>query len=208
MSITATGQWFHNALKQALSGNMNLPSDSVKMALLSAVPSLETAVHWSDVSGNDISPTGGGVVLTSVTVTETTANSWGDSWAATTAYAVGQVVRPATGNGFLYRCVVAGTSAGSAPTFPTVFGETVIETGGLEWVNCGSSITVLTAGAATFTAASGTISPLCAVIYDAQTGVAATEPLVALGTFASTPTATTVTVSPDANLGFASQTLP
>ena len=208
MSITATGQWFHNALKQALSGNVNLPSDTIKMAILSATPSLETAIHWSDVSANDISPTAGGNTLTSITVTETTANSWGDTWAATTAYAVGQVIRPATGNGFLYRCVVAGTSAGSAPSFPTVFGETVIETGGLEWVNCGSSITVFTAGTATFTAASGTISPTCAVIYDAETGTSTTEPLVALATFVSTPTATTVTVAPDANLGFASQTFP
>lgn len=207
MSITATGEWFHNALKSLLTGAINVSTDTVKMALLNAVPSLETAVHWSDVSADDISPTAGGNALTSISVTETTANSWSDAWTASTAYAVGQVIRPATGNGNLYRAAVAGTSGSSAPSFPTVFGETVTDSG-VTWVNCGTSITVFTAGTATFNAASGTISPEAAVIYDAESGSSSTEPLLALLTFASTPTATTVTVAPDSNLGFASQTFP
>lgn len=206
MAINATGQWFHNALAQALAGNIKT-TDTLKMAVLSATPSLETAVHWSDVSGTDVSPTAGGNTLTGVTATETAANSWGTSWSASTAFVVGQVVRPTSGNGNLYRCVVAGTSSGTPPTFPTVFGQDVSD-GGVTWVNCGTSITVLTAGAQTFTAATGTISPTCAAIYDAQSGTAATEPLVALAVFASTPTATSITVSPDPALGYAAQTFP
>lgn len=206
MAIVATGEWFHGALAQALSGNIKV-TDTLKMAVLSATPSLETAVHWSDVSANDVSPTGGGNTLTGVSATETAANSWAVAAATATAYAVGQVVRPATPNGSLYRCVVAGTSGGSAPAWNATYGEDVTD-GTVTWVNCGSSITVLTAAASTFTAATGTLSPTCAVIYDASSGVAATEPLVALQTFASTPTATAVTVSPDANLGFAASTMP
>lgn len=177
------------------------------MAVLSATPSLETAVHWSDVSANDISPTAGGNTLSGVGVAETTANSWGVAWAATTAYAVGQVVRPSATNGYIYRCAVAGTTGSTPPTWPTVFGQDVTD-GSVTWVNCGSSITVFTALAQTFTAASGTLSPTCAVIYDAQSGTPSTEPLVTLSTFASTPTATSVTVNPDSNLGFAAQTFP
>ena len=208
MSISATGEFFHNALAQALGGNVST-GHVLKMAILSATPSLESAVHWGDVSANDISPAAGGIALTTPAATETTANSWGVTWAGATAYTVGQVVIPATPNGFLYRCVVAGTSAGSHPTWPTVFGETVTEVGGVEWVCCGSSITVLSAtGSITFTAVTGTLSPTCAVIYDTNTGVAGTEPLIALLTFASEPTATSVTVSPDANLGYAAATLP
>lgn len=41
-----------------------------------------------------------------------------------TAYAVGQVVIPATANGFRYRCVTAGTSAGAPPAFGTTVGGT------------------------------------------------------------------------------------
>ncbi len=207
MTIAATGEFFHSAVAQALEGNIST-SHTLKMALLSSTPSLDSAVHWSDVSANDISPSAGGTALVTPSATATAANSWGDTWAAATAYAVGQVVIPGTPNGFLYRCVVAGTSAGAHPTWPTVYGETVQEVAGPLWVCCGSSITVLTAAAITFTAATGTLSPTCAVIYDTNTGVASTEPLIAVLTFASTPTATAVTVTPDTNLGFAASTLP
>jgi hypothetical protein len=38
-------------------------------------------------------------------------------WAATTAYTVGDVVKPTTENGYYYVCSTAGTSAGSEPTW-------------------------------------------------------------------------------------------
>lgn len=51
----------------------------------------------------------------------------GRNWAASTAYVVGDVVRPATKNGYAYECTVAGTSHTSAPTWPTTLDETVAD---------------------------------------------------------------------------------
>lgn len=50
-------------------------------------------------------------------------------WAATTAYAVGDVVKPTTRDGNEYVCTVAGTSGGAEPTWVTTEGgETVDNT--------------------------------------------------------------------------------
>lgn len=51
----------------------------------------------------------------------------GTAWVASTAYTLGQCVVPTAGleNGFRYECTTAGTSGGSAPTWPTVEGATV-----------------------------------------------------------------------------------
>ena len=104
---------------------------------------------------------------------------------------MGQVVKPSGGNGFLYRCVVAGTSGGSArPTWPTTVGQTVTD-GTVTWVNTGESITVLTSAAASWTTVTLGAAAAFGVCYDAQTGVAATEPLVVVNAFSPTlnPTA-------------------
>ena len=47
--------------------------------------------------------------------------------ARSTAYTVGQVVRPPTANGFMYRCSVAGTTAASAPTYGTTEGGNTVD---------------------------------------------------------------------------------
>ncbi len=46
---------------------------------------------------------------------------------SSTAYTVGTLVRPATVNGYVYKCTTAGTTAATAPTFPTVPGNTVTD---------------------------------------------------------------------------------
>lgn len=43
-------------------------------------------------------------------------------WAATTAYALGDIVKPATRDGNEYVCSIAGTSGASEPTFATTVG--------------------------------------------------------------------------------------
>ena len=47
--------------------------------------------------------------------------------AASTAYAAGALVRPGTINGYVYKCTTPGTSAATAPTFPTTPGSTVTD---------------------------------------------------------------------------------
>lgn len=57
------------------------------------------------------------------------------AWAASTAYALGDFVRPtsiADGSLFVYECTVAGTSGTTEPTWPTVDGQTVVD-GSVTW---------------------------------------------------------------------------
>lgn len=58
-------------------------------------------------------------------------------WVASTAYAVDDMVLSQNWNGWVYRCVDAGTSDSSAPTWPTTEGAIVTD-GGVIWRNVGS----------------------------------------------------------------------
>ena len=192
---------YANALDQAFSGNINWASDTIKMALVGSgyTPNLATDTHWSDVSANEVTGTGysaGGDTLGTKTHAVTAANSWGTAWATATPYAVGTVVRPASGNGFLYEAVAisgSGTS-GSTPTWPTVVGETVIDNAGsnqIIWSCIGESIIVW--GSANPSWSNATISANYAVIYDAQSGTASTEPLICVISFGSAVASTNST---------------
>ena len=57
-------------------------------------------------------------------------------WAASTAYTVGDVVKPATQDGYEYVCITAGTSNNTEgePTFKAVPGATTTETDGVVWL--------------------------------------------------------------------------
>ncbi len=204
--MAASANIYAQALKQAWQGAIALTTDTLKMALLGSgyTPNLTADNHWSDISSHEITGTGytaGGVTLTSVTLTLTAANSWSVQWAALTAYTYGQIVRPAVGNGFLYRCVVAGTSGGSAPSFPTVVGETVVDSG-VTWACLGDAALVFTSDTAQWTSATFTAD--YAVIYDTQSGTPSAEPLIVLNTFAAaqSPAAQTFQVIPDGTLGW------
>ena len=63
--------------------------------------------------------------------------------ANTTSYALNAYATPATPNGFYYKATVAGTSAGTIPTFPTTIGGTVTD-GTVTWTCAGR--TTLMAG--------------------------------------------------------------
>ena len=54
------------------------------------------------------------------------------NWAATTAYSVGNFAAPTSENDFYYKVTVAGTTAGSEPTWPVVLGNTVVD-GTVTW---------------------------------------------------------------------------
>ncbi|MGE0460881.1 MAG: hypothetical protein AB7Q16_05890 [Vicinamibacterales bacterium] len=168
-------------------------SDTIKMALTTSAytPDLDAHEFFSDVT-NEITGTGytaGGVALGSKTITYTAANSWATAAATTTAYAVGDIVRPAAGNGHLYRCIVAGTSGGSAPTWPTVSGQTVAD-GTVTWAEIGRGLLVIDCADPQWTSA--TFTARQAVIYK-DTGTPATSPLLATGDFGSDTSVTSST---------------
>lgn len=167
---TPVSSLFFSATAQAFTGQVNWGTDTLKMALLTpaAAPSLAW-VRYSQVTREVAAGNGyatGGLALSSASVTVTAANSWGTMWAADTAYAAGSIVKPASPNGFLYRCVIAGTN-GSRPVVlssgPTIRGQTVTD-GGVTWTCLGESLTQWFSAAAVWPAA--TITAKYGVIYD------------------------------------------
>lgn len=185
-------QWYRQALVKFLNKEADWNSDTQVMTLHTATytPNLDTHAYVSDLTNELSSGSGyttGGVTLGSCAQTYTAANSWGTSRANSTAYAVGDVVRPSTGNGFLYRCAVAGTSGGSPPTFGTVLGrETADNT--VVWENVGSGIIQLTAANAVWSSPFSAGPFRYAVISDRTPGTAATQPLIGLIDFGSNQT--------------------
>lgn len=179
LTISPFGQL---ALKLA-NKEVDLDSDTLKATLHTSAytPNLDTHAYVSDLAG-EVAAGGGystGGVTVAGTISYVAANSWAAQRANSTAYAVGDIRRPATGNGFLYRCVVAGTSGGTIPTYPTVPGTTVVD-GGVTWTCFGHGallFDITDPAWATFSA--GPFRYL--VISDRTPGTAATQPLIALG---------------------------
>jgi|ERR1700733_1317548 len=138
---------YTKAKNSVLNGSFNFASDTLKFMLLTSsyTPSQDNDGVYSDISANEVSGTGytaGGVTLSGVTVTKTLANSWSATWAANTAYTVGKIVIPVTPNGFVYRCVSAGTSGGGvAPTVGTNASPIVV-TAAAHGLATGNAITI------------------------------------------------------------------
>lgn len=178
--MTATAHVYGPALQSMLNKELDYDTDSMKAMLCTSgyTPNGNTDRYKSSVT-NEVTGTGytaTGVTLASKTVVYTAANSWATAWAASTARAVGDVVRPTTGNGFLYRCSAAGTSDPSTePTWPTGIGQTVVD-GTATWVCAGTGILVL--DCADISWASATITARYLVIYDATPATDATRPLL------------------------------
>lgn len=185
--------WYAQALANAFGSttagnapNIDYLSDTLYCALVTSSYTPDLAAHdfWNDVVANEHAGGSGyttnGVLMTTKTMTVTAANSFGTTWAATTAYTLGKVVRPTAGNGYLYRCVVAGTSGGSAPTWPTVIGTTVTDSG-VTWVCAGKTIIQFDADDVAWTTA--TLSTRYGVIYDRTPATDATRPLILLVDF-------------------------
>jgi hypothetical protein len=168
-------------------------SDTIKCSLhtSSYVPNLDTHELQTDLT-NEVSGTGyttGGATLGTKTITYTPANSFSPIWAASTAYNVGDVVRPTTGNGHLYRCVVAGTSHTVEPTWITVAQrETSEGSGTVKWTEVGRGVLVI--DSADISWVSSTITARWGVVYK-STGTGATSPLLALIDFDTAGVSTT-----------------
>lgn len=148
-------------------------------------PNLDTWDYSDDLtnelgSGSGYTPgtaSGGGLAIASPTMVYTAANSWGVSRANSTAYAVEDVFRPASANGFLYRVTVAGTSGGAPPTFPVVLGNTVAD--GTATIECvGSGIVVFGCTDPTWASPFAAGPFRYAVLSDRTPGVLATDPLI------------------------------
>lgn len=180
-------QWYRQAFLNALAGKINWTADAITLTLHSAsyVPNLDTNQFVSDLT-NELATgggyTAGGITLGSLAKTYTAANSWGTAAATSTAYTVGTVVRPATGNGYIYRCAVAGTSGATAPTWGTVVGRETAD-GTVVWENVGSGIETFTAAAGVW-AAPFTAGPFRYAVLSDRTPVGATnQPLIGLDDF-------------------------
>jgi hypothetical protein len=177
MAVTVI--WFAKALSAIMNKEVDLLDDTIKLLLTTSSYSPNYDAHdYKDDVTSEVSGTGytaGGLTLASKTFAYTAANSWGRVHATSTAHTLGQIVRPSTGNGHLYICTVAGTSGGSAPTWPTVSGQTVTD-GGVTWTELGIGLFVFDATDPQWSAS--TITARRAVAYDATPGTDAARPLL------------------------------
>jgi hypothetical protein len=183
MAVSATP--FALFWKSMFNKEIDYDSDGIKLMLCTSTfaPNTDTMQYKSSVT-NEVSGTGytaTGNSIGTVSMAYTTANSWGVSRSNTTAYTVGQIIRPASANGFLYQCTTGGTSGGSVPTYPTAVGSTVTD-GSVVWTCMGRGAFVVAAGASVSWAAS-TITARYGVLYDSTPATDATRPLIGLVDF-------------------------
>jgi hypothetical protein len=199
MAVSANkyGKCYANLLGGEIAGDtfaVDFLSDTIKASLHTSTyaPNLDTHETFSDVT-NEVTGTGysaGGTTVGSKTITYTVANSWATQWAASTAYAVGDIVRPTAGNSHVYRCIVAGTSAGSQPTWPTVSGQTVVDNT-VTWAEIGRGVTQIDAADPSWSSA--TISGIRYMVIRKDTGTASTSPLLWLIDFGADQSVTSGT---------------
>lgn len=200
---TGTWSWYNNFLLQALAKGINWTSDAIKMSLhtSSYTPDRNTHDFQNDLTnevGSGNGYTTGGVTLASCTISVVAAAS-ATAWATGTAYVVGNVRRKISSNGYVYRCVVAGTShATTEPTWPTVIGQTVVDNT-VTWVCAGIGYVKLDAADPSW--ANATFTARYGVVYDSTPGSAATNPLIGLLDFGSdvSPSAATLSITFDSD---------
>lgn len=121
-------------------GAVDLGAATVKAAILGDSHTFDPAhQRFADVDAGEVSGVGytaGGAEVDGVGLTVTQANAWPTVWSGQSGYEVGDLVRPTTGNGRLYRCVAAGTSAASEPSWPTA-AATTVDDGTVTWAEAG-----------------------------------------------------------------------
>lgn len=179
--MAVTANWYPNAFKTAFNGEWDWDTDTIKVALVQSAYTYSDAHDYFNDITNEVAGgsgyTAGGATL------GTKSNTFTDDGSATaransTAYSVGDVVRPAAANGHLFRCIVAGTSAGTEPT--TGFASSVVPGNDVTdntvtWSEVGRAMVVLDGGTVSWP--SSTITARYAVIYK-DTGTGSTSPLI------------------------------
>lgn len=196
MAVTVS---VYGKLQQSLwEGLIAFGTDTIKAMLLSSytigttqdsaqfLSSVVTSGVGVETSGSGY--TAGGATLASKTVTYTAANSWSTQRANSTAYTVGDVTRPVSGNGFVYRCVVAGTSGASLPTYTTVVGDDFTD-GSVTWVCEGRGVLVVDAADPSWTTVNPGTLAASHVLFYKDTGTAATSPVILFWDLGGTQTA-------------------
>jgi hypothetical protein len=205
-------RWAPSILARAFAGGASdaivLATDTLKLALMTTAytpaADLTGIAVYGDISASEAAGTGyvaGGITVPTPAMSTIYANTYGRLWVATTAYVLGDVVRPITTNTHLYMCAAAGTSAGSEPTWTTVSGkDNAAVDGTVTWTEIGTSLTKFSSA--------NIVSPSMSLtsiqygwIYDNTT---TNKDLICLLDFGSqkTWTSTVVTFTPDANLGW------
>lgn len=178
----ATFSLYRQAQKAAWSGLIDWASDSVVMTQHTSgyVPNLDTDAWVSALSAEVATGNGyiqGGAPLTGRQASYYPAGSWPDVWAPVTAYVPGQVVRPVTSPGLLYRCAAGGTSGATVPAWPVSAGLTVTD-GTVTWTAAGAGAVALIASPLQWPAYQGTFRYL--VISDRSGTSASQQPLIAI----------------------------
>lgn len=204
--------WYGNAFLKMVNAEVDL-DDNVTYTLHSNAYALNRFTHSTVADLTNELATGGGytsggIAAGVITRTLTQANSWATQRANATAYALGDVVRPAAGNGFLYRATTAGTSGGSVPAFPTNIGDTVAD-GGTIWECYGRAIITFTA-ANPATWATATFTARYLVLSDRTAVGAANQPLIGVRDFGADQTGGggSFTVNPHPTLGLLHIAIP
>lgn len=185
--MAVTTNWYRKSFVAILNKEVDWGSDTIKVALATAsyTPDLDAHDYFNDIT-NEVSSSGtgytsGGATMGSCTATYTAANSWSTQWASSTAFAAEAIVRPTTGNGYLYRAQGSGgTSGGSQPTWPTTIGDEVADSG-VTWTCIGKGILVLDGADVSWSTA--TITARYGIVYDSTPGTSSTNPLIGLMDF-------------------------
>ena len=185
---------YASALKAAFDGGYTWPASAALTLTLHTstyTPNIATHTSVADLTnelGSGSGYTAGGTTLATATSTIVAANSWTVARANGTAYSVGQVVRPAVANTYLYRCVVAGTSDSSPPSYPTVIGTTVADAT-VTWACVGKAGVILDAADLAPAWAAFSAGPFRHVVLSDRTAVgAANQPLIGVYTYGSDQT--------------------
>lgn len=189
-------QAYRQLLAAVFNKQVDFDSDALGWTLhtSSYTPNKDTHRFVSDLT-NELT-TGGGytastasapaLAISSPVIAYVAANSWTVQRANSTAYNVGDVIRPIAGNGFVYRCVTAGTSAGTTTTLGTTLGLTTTD-GTAVFENVGSGVMTFTCANPSW--ASATFGPCrYAVLSDRTSGSNATNPVLGYIDFGSDKT--------------------